>query len=124
MDDKTVKHIFNVLRRETVTWHVRKEVLRKARKKVFVRVGLQGQKIFKFFWKCAMCREWFRNEKEMEVDHIEEIGPFIGPPTAENIGRHVMRIYCDEENLRALCIVCHSRKTSNYNAARRYKRKG
>lgn len=118
MDKETQDFIANLLRQGTIKWDGRAECLRRARKKVFVRVGLKGQKIYKYFWQCALCRVWFRDVGQLEVDHIVEIGPHNG-----DLCSFMKRVYCGQDNLRALCIVCHLKKTSGYNAARKYQRK-
>jgi len=111
--------IINVLRQGTIKWPGRAECLRRARKKVFVRVGKKGQRIYKYHWHCARCLRWFRDEKSMEVDHIEEIGPFKG-----DFDDYVRRVYCRQSNLQLLCGVCHLVKTQSYSSARsRWKRK-
>jgi 5-methylcytosine-specific restriction endonuclease McrA len=114
-----IRFVINVLRQGTVKWPGRSEALRRARKKVLVRIGKRGQNIFKFHWQCASCREWSKNAKSVEVDHIEEIGPFNG-----NWDDYVRRVFCDQKNLQVLCSVCHSKKTLIYNsAASKYRRK-
>lgn len=111
--------IINILRQGTIKWPGRAECLRRARKKVFVRVGQRGQRIYKYYWRCATCKEWFRDVKSMEVDHIEEIGPFTG-----DWGLYIPRVYCPQSNLACRCSVCHLKKTIQYSSARaRWKRK-
>lgn len=117
MDRKTQKHILNALRKGTTTWPGRSKCLKAASKKVFSRVGKNGKEILKTYWQCAKCCEWFRNESDMEVDHKVEVGGFRG-----DWNTIVTRMY-DENNLQALCIECHSKKTNTFNASLRYQRK-
>lgn len=115
-----IEYIVNVLRRGTVTWSGRAEVLRRCRKKVFVRVAKSGKKVYKFHWQCEGCREWFRDQRDLEVDHVVEIGGFKGDWN-EFISRMYSRI---KASMQALCLVCHKRKTAAYmNAKMRYTRK-
>lgn len=119
MDKLTLEHILNVLRRGTVTWSGRALCLKRARKRVWDgEVTAKGKRVFKLYWKCAKCEKWFRDEKELEVDHIIEVGSFNG-----DWNEYIERLYCEIENLQALCIICHSKKTSGYNAAMKFKRK-
>ena len=119
MTPDDIRFVINVLRQGSVKWSGRAEALRRARKKVLVRIGKRGQKIFKFHWQCASCREWSKNSKSVEVDHIEEIGPFNG-----NWDDYVRRVFCDQKNLQILCIRCHCLKTTRYSSARgRWQRK-
>jgi 5-methylcytosine-specific restriction endonuclease McrA len=55
----------------------------------------------------------------MEVDHIIEIGSFNG-----NWNEYLFRHFPAQENLQALCVPCHLKKTKAFNSARtRWKRK-
>lgn len=107
------KFIINILRQGSVKWPGRSECLRRARKKVFARKNKKGQSVYKFHWQCATCKEWRRDEKDMEVDHIIEIGPFNG-----DWNYFIPRIYARQNNLQALCVICHMKKTRAYNSAR------
>jgi 5-methylcytosine-specific restriction endonuclease McrA len=117
---KEITYLIAVLRKGTLGSAARNECLRRARKRVFVRLSKKsGKPIYKYHWQCASCRDWFRDSTMLEVDHIDEIGPFKG-----DWHDYIMRMYfCGQDNLRALCSVCHQKKTSNYNAALKYKRK-
>ncbi len=118
MDKKTERHIINVLRAGTITWEGRRNALERARKKVDEgKVRKDGTKVLKYYWQCAICKVWFRDQSDLEVDHIVEIGPFNG-----NWDDYVRRMYCDESNLQACCQVCH-RKKSTSNASLRFARK-
>lgn len=119
MDRVTQKHILNVLRRGTLTWPGRSEAMRRASKKVFEgRRNKMGEKILKTFWKCAHCKEWFRNSVDVEVDHIVEVGPFCG-----DLNIYASRMYCSQGNLQVLCYECHLVKTQNFNCVLMFERK-
>jgi len=113
-------YLISVLRKGTLGSFARNECLRLASKKVYVRDSIKGKKIFKLHWQCRHCKTWFRDVSMMEVDHIEEIGPFKG-----DWHDFIMRMYfCSQSNLQALCFVCHQRKTQIFtNALRAFKRK-
>lgn len=114
-----VNFVKNLLRQGSVKWKGRSECLKRARKRVRVGETKTGKAVWKFYWQCAACSEWFRNEKQMEVDHIEEIGPFKGCWTD-----YINRVFCSQDNLQALCVACHMKKTTRYNNATiRWKRK-
>lgn len=117
MDKKTEKHILNILRQGTLTWHVRREVLIKHRRKRYLGQWKNGREKSVWEYKCHCCNGYFR-EEEMEVDHIDEVGSFNG-----NFDDYVRRMFCDITNLQGLCIPCHKVKTSNFNAKLKYKRK-
>lgn len=123
--EEDILFIYNLLRQGTVKWNGRAECLRLARKKVFMRRAKKtGNPIYKFHWQCAECKKWYRNEADMEVDHIVEIGgatSFNGDWN-EMIFKIMPRPV--KEHLQALCIFCHARKTKNYmNARDQWKRK-
>lgn len=123
MTQEDLDHISNVLRKGTVTWRGRSECLRRARKKVNDgNKTAKGKPVWKYFWKCAECEQWFRDESMMEVDHIVEIGP--RPRSIEEVKDYILKMYCGQENLQALCQVCHMKKTKYYVAELKFKRKG
>jgi hypothetical protein len=113
-----VEFLFNELRKSSIIWDGRKEILRLSRKRVFVRTGKNGSPIYKFNWQCAACKKWKRNEDDMEVDHITEIGGVTGftGDWNETIAKIFPRPV--EKYLQCLCKVCHLRKTLQYNSAR------
>lgn len=119
-----VVYIFNLLRKGTTKWSGRAECLRLARTKKFVRRSKNGKPVYKYFWQCADCKKWCRNEAEMEVDHIVEIGgvtSFNGDWN-EMIDKIMPRPV--SKRLACLCIWCHQKKTKNYmGAQKQWKRK-
>lgn len=119
-----VKFLFNELRKASVKWKGRKEILRLCRKKVFVRYAEKGKAIYKNQWQCAVCLEWYKNEKELEVDHIIEIGGATGHAGDWNETIAKMFPRPVEDHLQVLCRLCHTKKTKKYNSARSlYERK-
>lgn len=124
LTEEDIRWLFNELRKSSIVWDGRKEVLRLARKKVFVRRAKNGKAVYKFQWQCAVCAKWFEDEKQMEVDHIVEIGG-VSEHTGdwnETISRIFPRPV--QDHLQCLCVACHQRKTGAYNSARsKWKRK-
>lgn len=118
--DADVEFLRNLLRQGSVKWPGRSEVLAAARKKVRVGLTKKGKPKTKFHWQCAKCLRWYRDEAEMEVDHIVEIGSFEGDWN-EFLFRHFPP---DRAKMQALCIPCHMKKTKAFNSARtRWERK-
>lgn len=112
-----IKFLFNELRKSSLIWDGRKEALRLARKKVFLRRANNGNPVYKFHWQCKKCENWFDDDKYLEVDHIDEIGgitEFTGDWN-ETIARIFPRPVSD--HLQVLCLPCHLRKTKQYMAA-------
>jgi hypothetical protein len=119
LDKETTEYIINVLRRGTVTWPGRNECLNRGRRKRIIGKLKKGGD--KFLWErdCDGCKKWFLlKDNLLEVDHIDEVGPYKG-----DLHEYAERMYCGQNNLQALCIVCHARKTSNFNSTLRYERK-
>lgn len=119
MDKKTQKHILNILRQGTVTWHVRNEVLNRGRYQVVV--GQYKNGIDKKIWmrNCDICGKAFAlKDSLLEVDHIYAVLNFTGDWT-----KYIEKMYCDEENLQAICSPCHVLKTVSDLAPLRYERK-
>lgn len=117
MERKTIKHILNILRQGTVTWHGRNECLKRSRQKFKVGEFKNGKNKLVYFYQCNKCCDWFR-DFEVEVDHIKEVGSFNG-----NFDDYVRRMYCDQENLQVLCVGCHKVKTSGFVAKEKFTRK-
>ena len=117
MDSDTIKLIMNQLRQGSLIWEGRKIALELARKKVHEGFTKAGKSIYKYFWQCNECKEWFRDVSSVEVDHIEEIGPYKG-----DWNDYINRMYCSVDNLQVLCVKCHLGKTTK-NARERWVRK-
>ena len=114
-----VKFIANLLRQGSIKWRGRSECLARARRKVKEGYYKNGNAIFKFHWQCAKCGEWFRDEKSLEVDHIVEVGALV-----DDLNILARKILAEPEDLQALCVGCHLKKTTKFNNARLlYKRK-
>lgn len=116
MDEKTIKHIKNILRQGTITWEGTRKCKIDGRKRVTTGKYKNGKE--KKIWKyqCNDCKEWFR-EEAIEIDHIEEVGNY-----SHNLLEWIEKLY-DESNLQKLCVVCHKKKTSKYNSRRKYTRR-
>ena len=86
-----------------------KAVVKRARREV--QEGFYKNKKPKIgvWYECAICRKNFKPD-QIEVDHIEEVGPFDG-----SFDNWVARVYCDIDNLQVLCKGCHKEKTKVYN---------
>lgn len=121
MDKDTQQYIMNTLRQGTTQWKGRSECLRRHRKLVHDGEFFKnGKPKYKYHWQCAHCKLWFRDQSQLEVDHIVEVGPL---DSWDNIKDFIERLYCEQSNLQPLCSVCHQIKTSKFNAALRYQRK-
>lgn len=118
VDKKTQRYIQNILRQGTIAWDGRKNALLRARIKVREGSYLNGKPKFKYYWVCEKCGSRNRDESSVEVDHIIEVGPFCG-----SFDIWIPRLYCGEDNLQVLCLDCHLKKTSGYNASLLFKRK-
>lgn len=124
LTEEDVRFLFNELRKASIIWEGRKEVLRLARKKVFVRRAKNGNPIYKYQWQCAICNKWFKQETEMEVDHKVEIGGVTGFTGDWNETLNKMFPRPVVEHLQCCCQSCHQRKTKKYLSARsKYVRK-
>lgn len=122
MDKILTAYIVNLLRQGTITWPGRQECFKRHSRLEFEgHYTKAGVKKFKTYWQCCSCKEWYRDKTELEVDHIKEIGPYR--PEIEHLEDFVLRMYCGQENLQLLCVMCHKKKTSRFNSTRNYKRK-
>jgi len=67
---------------------------------------------------CPLCKE-YTPTYQMEVDHVD---PIIGlSETLESLSWDTVidRVFCNENNLLAICKVCHKAKSKRENAERR-----
>ncbi len=73
-------------------------------------------KVDKGQYRCESCAEVFK-QHELQIDHINPVidinDGFIDWNT------YVARLFCDSENLQALCKPCHQMKSSFENEVRR-----
>lgn len=118
MNQLEINYVINILRKGTITSPQRKACLKKARKKVLEGHTEKGKPKYKYHWQCATCRQWSRNINDLEIDHIKEIGPFKG-----DWNYFIQAMYCHQDNLQALCVLCHSKKTAVFSAQRAFTRK-
>ena len=119
MDNQTIEYICGILRRGSTTWKGRVECLNRHRRQRQVGFKVGGEP--KYLWEhpCEICWKWFdQKDNLLQVDHIDEVGPYKG-----DLHKFAGRIYCDTSNLQCLCMECHARKTSLYNASLRFERK-
>lgn len=82
----------------------------KTEKKINPKTGRIAQ-----HFKCEMCQQEF-TQKEMEVDHIR---PVIDPVEGfKSWDSFIDRLFCEANNLQAICKGCHKEKTKQEKAVR------
>jgi 5-methylcytosine-specific restriction endonuclease McrA len=111
------KYILNILRQGTITWSGRNNCFSKNATRVITGTYKNKKEKTKYFWKCEKCKMTSPDKLNFEVDHIKEIGGFKGS------WDKIISVMYDENNLQLLCIECHAKKTSKYNATLTYTRK-
>jgi 5-methylcytosine-specific restriction endonuclease McrA len=98
------KFVIAILRRASLRWPERNEALKNARVN-------RGQ------YKCASCKELF-GRTAVAVDHIK---PVIDIKEGQqSIDIYAERLFCEAENLQALCHPCHDSKSRIENEMRDY----
>lgn len=98
IDAKTRTRIRSALRKIS-RWT---EAIKNTRKKAWKRRGVYE------------CEECGKEVKKVEIDHLIPVGPTPGSrlaPEGYTWDEFIGRLFCGEENLRALCKECHSPKT-------------
>jgi len=119
MEKEDIDYIINVLRRGTITWKGRTECINRKRRLRVVGQFKNGKDKMIYERPCDACGTYYDlKEGVFEVDHIVEIGSFNG-----NWDDFVRKVYCGQENLQALCIPCHAKKTARFNSTHIYTRK-
>jgi len=117
MDKNTINHILNILRQGTIIWPGRSACIAKYSRKHPTGKYKNGKVKYKTEVECQVCKKWY-SKSSIEVDHIQEVGPFTG-----NFHAYILRMYCPLENLQPLCTDCHLSKSSGFNSTLKYKRK-
>lgn len=103
MEKKDWYFLRNGLRRLSLKWPNRFEVLKAARK------PYKGKnKRQKWKYKCKKCKKWFKST-EIQVDHIKPCGELTNPTHIKNF---VLKLFCVKSNLQVLCKSCHQIKTN------------
>ena len=114
-DYDEISFIMNELRKATSKWKGRTECLNRGRYKA----EAEDTGNLVWFRDCDICKTPHAlKDDSLEVDHIEEIGGFKGC-----WNDWIKRCFCEQNNLQALCIPCHTKKTTTYNASLRFERK-
>ena len=120
IDTKTIKLIQNQLRKASIMWHIRAEVLKEAKTRKKIGHYKNGKDKYKNKYKCACCNKLW-NEEQVEVDHKIEVTHNVKTPSKmdkEDLFQWIDQLFCDKDNLQILCIGCHQAKTNNYNKSR------
>lgn len=104
--------ITSALRAGARRWPPKYETLNAAKteKKINPKTGRIAQ-----HFRCEMCQQEF-TQKEMEVDHIR---PVIDPVEGfKSWDKFIDRLFCEANNLQAICKGCHKEKTKQEKAVR------
>lgn len=81
------------------------------------------RKAVKFWIKCEEC-ENMEAKSNIQLDHVSPVVPITSSLVEMEIEELADRIWCEEKNLRKLCLRCHSIKTKAENKERReYKKR-
>lgn len=70
----------------------------------------------RYWYECAMCLKLFPRRKDMDVDHIEPVGPM---PGSRNAPPHLTwhepmeKLFAPAEGYQVLCKKCHKDKSRN-----------
>ncbi len=114
-DAKFKGWIVSLLRRGTMRWPPRNEVLNKAKtkKKTNIKTGRMAQ-----HYRCAGCQGEFP-AKLVCADHVEPVvHPVHGFTTWDE---YISRMFCSAENLQVLCKDCHDVKSKEERLQRKAK---
>ena len=91
--------IVSGLRRASMRWPVKADVLEAARRPA------QGRsKQTKWEYQCAGCHDWFLR-KDVQVDHKQPCGDIL-----EDAAGYLGRMFCESDGLQVLCKPCHQLK--------------
>ena len=97
--------VTSTLRAGARRWQPKYDTLNAAKteKKINEKTGRIAQ-----HYRCAHCLQEFTS-KDMEVDHVQ---PVVNPLTGfESWDVFIDRLFCEQDNLQAICKACHKIKT-------------
>ena len=104
--------VTSALRAGARRWPPKYETLNNAKteKKINEATGRLAQ-----HYRCEMCQQEF-TQKDMQVDHIS---PVVDPLKGfESWDKFIDRLFCEANNLQAICKSCHKEKTKQEKAIR------
>ena len=105
--------IISVLRSGSRRWPPKYSTLNAA--KTEKRINIKSNRLAQHY-QCNLCGLEFTN-KDMEVDHIV---PIINPKEGFiDWNTFVNNLFCDSDNLQAICKSCHSIKTKKEKASKK-----
>ena len=108
--------ITSTLRAGARRWQPKYETLNAAKteKKINEKTGRLAQ-----HYRCSLCSNEF-TAKDMEVDHIlPAVDPIVGFTSWDEF---INRLFCEQENLQALCRPCHKVKSAKERKIRNEKK--
>ncbi len=82
-----------------------------------------SRKRVKTWCRCNMCKE-LHPKSYMECDHITPVVGFGEASVDLDANTLVDRLWCEENNLQAVCDACHDKKSKEENKMRRAAKKG
>ncbi len=106
---------------EAAFWGMIKSCLRRASRwwKPIANVRLKARRNYKgplkrlkYEYQCNVCKDWFP-ATQIQIDHILPVGSLN---KAEDLPGVVERLFCEEDNLQAICSSCHTSKSLLDNA--------
>lgn len=64
-------------------------------------------KLQKWEYQCNVCKKWFKGTQVI-VDHIKPVGTLT---EFSDLPAFVLGLFCEVDNLQAMCSTCHDAKT-------------
>lgn len=104
--------VTSILRSGSRRWGPKYTTLNSAKteKKINTKTGRLAQ-----HYRCASCQQEF-TQKDMEIDHIEPIG------REKTWDQFIDGLFCEADNLQALCTGCHKIKTASEKPPKKVKK--
>lgn len=107
------------LRRLSIQWPARNEAFKRARIELEDGFYKNGNPKITVRYKCESCGEINPADK-IEIDHITPVSNFAAHGSWDS---YLNALFCSSENLQAICINCHDKKSANEATKRAEKRK-
>lgn len=133
MDRKTYNRLIQAARKISMSWKPRVA----AKKKCQIDKALfqcQACKILVYEGKSPVTYDYYLQAYGMDkvimdnfhMDHIAPVVPTdgsLGHPSDFEWKKYYKRLFCEEENFRGICKICHTQKTKKENTQRRETRR-
>lgn len=112
--------IIHQLRRLSLKWPLRIKAVNRTKKTYFIKSS-KGTDVKRVSFTCETCGKTDLKSSEKQLDHkIPVIDPQVG---FVDYNTFIERLFCDEDNFKTICLLCHQKKSSTEGEQRMFNKK-